>query len=614
MKTLKGKITTVYVFLVLIIAMIGISSAINFYKLGNSINGLMTNNYKSINAVGHMVDSLENQNIALLSYINGGNQNSTNSFYENSSIFYKWFNIESDNVTEAGEEPLVDAVNKNYLKYQSFFSQIQKIRDKEGSDSAFRFYNKNIVNVFVKLRTEFKNITTINEVAMFSGKSRVNDSAVESMYIIMILSVGAILIGFVIASFLTSKFLRPLYALKENMEIVTEGHIKQEILVVSNDEIGVLTLEFNKMISRLQKFEQGTKGKLLEEKNRSIAIVKSISDPLIVLNTDYKVMLLNPACEVFFDTHEKDILGKHFLEAIRNKEVFDHIIKIYSSNEDKYEPKIITVSAKDKDFYFDTIVTKVKNEELQVTGLVVLFQNVTKLKKLEKTKTEFVSTISHEFKTPLTSIMMGTSLIKNEGLGQLNHKQIEVIKTIEDDIERLSILVNDIIQLSKIESDRALFHFEPCSVFGIVENCLKTFVEIVNIKDITLYSEVNENLPKISADYEKISWVINNLISNAIKYTNAGDYITINATVKQKLMHISVKDTGMGIPEEFRERVFDKFLKVNSYNTESSGTGLGLAIAREIVDIHKGTIWCDSSLDEGSTFTFTIPLAIGQRV
>ena len=596
-------------FLVIIIAMIGVSSVFNFYKLGNSINGLMTNNYISINAVAHMSDSLEDQNTALLSYINGESVNSTNNFYKNSSSFYKWYSIESNNVTEAGEGALIDLVNKNYLKYQSFFSEIQKRYNKEGTIGAFRFYNKNVVGTFVNLRTELKKITTINEVAMVNGKLKVNDSAQKSMYIIMILSILGILTGFIIASFLTNKFLRPLYILKETMEVITEGHIKQEISVISNDEIGSLTLEFNKMISRLIKFEQSTKGKLLEEKNRSIAIVKSISDPLIVLDTDYSVMLINPACEIFFDTLEKDIIGKHFLEAIRNKDVFDHILKIYSSKDEKYIPNIISVSTKEKDFYFDTIVTKVKNEEFQVTGLVVLFQNVTKLKKLEKTKSEFVSVISHELKTPLTSIMMGTSLIKNEGLGKLSPKQLEVVETIEDDTERLSTLVNDIIQLSKIESDSAMFQIVPCSIFGIVENCIRAFAEIITVKDINLYSEVNETLPKILGDCEKISWVINNLISNAIKYTNAGDYITVNASVKNMFMYIIVKDTGTGIPEEYTEKIFDKFVKVNSYSSEVSGTGLGLAIAKEIVEIHKGSIWCESSLDEGSTFTFTLPVA-----
>jgi PAS domain S-box-containing protein len=389
---------------------------------------------------------------------------------------------------------------------------------------------------------------------------------------------------------------------------VREGHLKQEVPIISNDEIGDLTNEFNKMIVRLQRFESGTKGKLLEERNKSMAIVKSISDPLIVLDTDFKVLLMNHACEMFFNISERTTINKHFLEVIRINDIFDHIEKVYRSNEDKHIPKIIGLDTEGKNFYFDTIVTKIKNEEGSIIGLVVLFQNVTKLKKLEKAKTEFVSTISHEFKTPLTSIMMGTSLIKNEGLGKLGDKQLEIIRTIEDDTERLSTLVNDLIQLSKIESDRALYHFEPCSIFGIVEHCIKTFSEQVHLKEITLYSEVGENLPKIMVDYEKISWVINNLISNALKYTNAGDYISIHASVKGKTMQISVKDTGMGIPNEYKDIIFDKFVKVNSFHSEQSGTGLGLSIAKEIVIAHKGSIWCESELDEGSTFTFTVPL------
>lgn len=609
MKTLKGKITYVYIFLVFIIAAIGISSVINLFNLGKSINGLINENYKSINAISYMNKALEDQNIALLSYITTGDKTSSDAYYENGSIFYKWYNVEADNITETGESPLVSYVNKYYLKYQSLFSDIKRIKDADGSDAAFRYYNNSVSPALSKVRTELSKIKSLNENAMFRKKAGVTASAKKSMYIIMVLSVFAIMIGFIIASLLTNKFLMPLYVLKENIKLVREGHIKQEVPIISNDEIGDLTNEFNKMIVRLQIFESGTKGKLLEERNKSMAIVKSISDPLIVLDTNFKVLLMNHACEMFFNISEDNTINKHFLEAIRENDIFDHIEKVYRSTADKHVPKIITVDSEGKNFYFDTIVTKIRNEEDTIIGLVVLFQNVTKLKKLEKAKTEFVSTISHEFKTPLTSIMMGTSLIKNEGLGKLGDKQIEIIKTIEDDTERLSTLVNDLIQLSKIESDRALYHFEPCSIFGIVESCIKTFTEQVSIKEINLYSEVDEKLPKIMADYEKISWVINNLISNAIKYTNAGDYISVHAKVKGKNMQISVKDTGMGIPDEYKERIFDKFVKVTSYHTETSGTGLGLSIAKEIVTVHKGTIWCDSELDEGSIFTFTVPLA-----
>jgi signal transduction histidine kinase len=207
--------------------------------------------------------------------------------------------------------------------------------------------------------------------------------------------------------------------------------------------------------------------------------------------------------------------------------------------------------------------------------------------------------------------MMGTSLMKNAAIGQLNEKQEEILKTIEDDSERLSSLVSNLLQLSKIQSDRAIYHFEPCSIFGIVENSVKTFTELTQNKEINLYSNIEENLPKIMADHEKITWVLNNLISNALRYTNAGDDISIFAKVTDSMMQISVKDTGAGIPEEHMDKLFDKSARINSNEFDlSSSSGLGLVIAKDIVEVHKGTIWCESELDVGSTFYFTIPLAL----
>lgn len=599
----------VYIFLVLIIAIVSITSVYNFYQLGKSIDGLMVDNYKSINAVNHMLESIQDQNMSMFNYIYTSDAASVNNYYAEGSSFYEWYNVESNNITEHGEGDYINKVNNLYLKYQAQFTQVQNIKDKNGEVAASSYYNKSIIPTFNEIRTTLKDLTSLNEKAMFNGKDQVTGLATNAMYFIMILSVLVILLGFIVSNFLTNKFLGPLYVLKENMKSIKEGQLEQQAVVQTNDEIGELAVEFNKMTSRLQQFEKSSKGRLMEEKNKSLAIVKSISDPMIVLDTHHRVILLNHACEMFFHIKEAEAISKHFLEVIKNSDIYDHISEAYSSKDDKYKPKIISIQLGNKEFFFDTIVTKVKDEESNIKGIVVLFQNVTKLKKLEKIKTEFVSTISHELKTPLTSIMMGTSIIKNESLGELTDRQREVVETIEEDIERLTSLVNDIIQLSKIESDRAIFHFEPCSIFGIVENCIKGFADNAADREINLYSEVDEKLPKIYADYEKTSWVINNLLSNSLKYTNAGDDIIISARIKDNMMHISVRDTGIGIPEEYKERIFDKFVKVESIRHEVNGTGLGLAISKEIVTIHKGVIWCESEIDVGSTFTFTMPLA-----
>lgn len=609
MKTLKEKISIVYIFLVCIIAAVGLSSVFNFYKLGKAINGLMVDNYKSINSASQMVEILENQNLAALDYIYTGKQSSSDIYFSYTGKFYKWYNIEANNITEHGERDIVNRINDHYTNYQMTFSNAQKIKDSKGEAAAISYYSKNVAPEFNKLRYELKNLIALNEKSMFKGKTDVTGSAKESMHIIMVLSISVIILGFFISNYLTSKFLRPLYMLKENIKSIKEGNLYPQNIIQTDDEIGDLALEFNKMTMRLQQFEKSTKGKLMEEKNKSLAIVKSISDPLIVLDMNYKVVLVNHACEKFFDIDESSSLGKHFLEVIANGDIFDHIVKARGDKEEKYKPKIISVMAHEKEFFFDTIVTKVKDEEEKMAGLVILFQNVTNLKKLEKTKTDFVSTISHEFKTPLTSIMMGTSLLESDGLGDLNRKQKEILFTIQDDTERLTSLVTDLIQLAKIESDKNVYNFEECSPYGIVQNSIRGFGEIAAGKDVKIQDHMDDKLPKVKADFEKVSWVVNNLISNAMKYTDSGDTITVSAGLyDDEMLYIKVKDTGAGIAEEYIEKIFEKFFKVADDEGETKGTGLGLAISREIINAHGGEIWCSSILGEGSEFTFTLPI------
>jgi PAS domain S-box-containing protein len=608
MKTLRSKLISIYILLVLIIGMIGGVSVYNSYKLSRSINGLMVDNYKSINAARQMVEAIEGQNLNLLDYIYTGNKASLKMFYSYSSNFYKWYNTEANNITEKGENSRVNTIHDFYLNYMSVFPEVQKIKDTNGETMAVKFYNSKIRPEFISLIGELKNLTTLNENAMFESKQRVTESATRSVYLLIVISAMSILMGFLIAIFSTNRFLKPLYRLKKNMSAVKEGQIQQEVVVTSDDEIGELTIEFNNMIKRLQIFEKSTKGKLLEEKNRSLAIVKSISDPLIVLDTDYKVLLVNNAAEQFFEIKEKECFNKYFLEVIRNGDIFDHITKAYTAKEERYVPKIINLTTNNKEFYFDTLVTKVRDQENVIKGVVVLFQNITKLKKLEKVKTEFVSNISHEFKTPLTSIMMGTSLLKNQGLGNISAKQSEIISTIEDDAEKLSVLVNDIIHLSKAESESDMYYFEECSIDKIVNISIKMFNEQAVSKDIKIYFKIEENLPPVIADHEKLTWVVNNLLSNSIKFTGSGGVIEINSFVKLDELVVSIKDNGIGIPDDYTEKIFEKFIQVDRGNSEMKGSGIGLSIAREIVEKHKGRIWCESNRSGGATFTFTLPL------
>jgi PAS domain S-box-containing protein len=606
-KTLKGKFSIVYLFLVIMIAVLGITSVFSFYILSKSIDGLMVDNYKSINSASNMLDALEGQNIDVLNSIQN-NQSAIGDFYKNSSQFYKWFHIVSNNVTETGEIDYVKKIESNYLSYLETFSKLQNISATKGEKLATEYYNSNLLPLYTQLKKDLKSLSSLNENSMFRSKDRVTKDTLMLMYIILILFSLSVIGGFFASRFYINKFLMPIYLLTETIKSVKEGDLKQEAPIIYDDEIGHLAKEFNNMTKRLDEFEHSTKGVLLAEKNKSLAIVKSISDPLIVLDNNYKIILLNKACEEIFNISESNVLNKHFLEAIRDGEVYDNIVKTCSSRDVEPQGKIVHIRNNEKDYYFNVIIKIMQDTNENINGVIVLFQNVTQLKQLEKVKTDFIATISHELKTPLTSIMMGASLLEDANVGDLNNRQKRVMENIKEGGERLSLLVNDLLQLSKIQSDRAVFNFELCSINDIIENCTKSFYNQAAERKVNLHNNIGENLPQVSIDSEKITWVVNNLVSNALKHTDSGDDILITTYVKDNDMCVSVKDTGYGIPPEYLDKIFERFIQVKEYNSEQAGTGLGLSIAKDIVEAHGGKIWCESTPGSGSSFIFALPL------
>ena len=606
-KTLKSKITVVYFCLVLMTAVIGFTAAINQYKLSKSIDGLMVNNYKSINASNNMLTALEKENSAILDYIHGNKSGGIDSFYSNNDIFYKWFNTEYNNITEAGEAQHNENVKKYYIQYIKLFSNLQLISS-SGEASTVKYYQSDILPVYLQIEKELKDISLINEQAMFKSKNAVTEDTYKYLYIIIALSAVAVFAGLFISWFFVNKLLKPISMLTETMKSVKEGNLDKQTPILSNDEIGDLTREFNNMTKRLKGFESSTMGKLMLEKNKSIAIVKSISDPLIVLDTNFKVILLNDACEKFFNIDEGKMLNRHFLEAIHDGDLYAYISGVVEDGKE-HDEKIISLQSGNKNYYFNIVVNVVQDEDAKMNGIVLLFQNVTQLKQLEKVKTDFISTVSHEFKTPLTSIMIAASLMTKDNVGTLNEKQSKIVSTIKEDTERLSTLITDLLELSKIQSDKSIFNMELCSIEDIILASVKTFHEQAESKKINLYYKVEDNLPKVNVDFEKITWVINNLVSNSLKHTSAGDEISISAALRNGKIYTIVKDTGIGIPEEFQEKIFDKFVQIGESDSESTGSGLGLTIAKEIIEAHDGNIWCESKLGLGSTFTFTLPVA-----
>jgi PAS domain S-box-containing protein len=362
------------------------------------------------------------------------------------------------------------------------------------------------------------------------------------------------------------------------------------------------------MLSRLIEFEKSTIGSLMEEKDKSVAILRSISEPLIILDADYNVELLNRRYEEVFEVSLDEAAGRPFTDTLPCLDIVKKINEMdYKTAE--YKEMIVETKIHGINKIFNVVFTPMNYSATGHSAMIVIFHDISELKMLERMRSDFIATISHEFKTPLTSVLMGIDLMGNQSVGRLNTEQKEILQTIQEDSQRLTNLVNELLELSRIESTAMIYNFVPCDINTIIQVSAKQFASMAQKNRIKLSVAQGQKMPRVKADFLKITWVINNLLSNAMKYTKEGDSITIRSWSVGPEVYVSVADTGMGIPKEFIGRIFDKFVQVYGCDIEIRGTGVGLAAAKEIITAHGGDIWCESALNAGSTFTFILNAA-----
>jgi NtrC-family two-component system sensor histidine kinase KinB len=237
---------------------------------------------------------------------------------------------------------------------------------------------------------------------------------------------------------------------------------------------------------------------------------------------------------------------------------------------------------------------------------VLLLRDVTRLKEVEQLKSDFVMAASHELRTPLTSLGMSVALLLEHAAQALPEKDRDLLHAAHEEVQRMKALVNDLLDLAKIEAGRIELAFENVQVATLFDHARTVFKSQLDMKEVEFSAAVSDNLPRVRADANKITWVLTNLISNALRLVRKGGHIRLAAKKIGPHLHLSVHDDGPGIPEEYQSRIFQKFVQVKG--GEAGGTGLGLAICKEIVRAHGGVIWVESPPGQGSTFIFTLPI------
>lgn len=610
--TLKKKILIGYGFAFALMGLVVAWAVTNLVSLGNATDAILSENYRSILAAENMVDVLERQDSGVLLMFLGDAEKGIAQFRENEGDFLEWLARAKDNITIDGEAELVQSIDAEYNKFRQQFSDMTELRDmaNDSQQMPLSTYQNSVHPLFEKVREACVGLRHLNEETMYAASVRAGKVAKRAIWSTVIVAVSALIIALVFSLFLVERFVGPIRRFMDASRKISSGDYTVQVPVETHDELGHLAAEFNQMATQLGRFHEMNIEEIISEKNKGEAILSSIEDGLVVFDTKLKVTGINPAARRILD------LGFSEASILQCEGIFpesDICGLIRKTIERGMQPavpdeqRIITINEGKQTRYYLFSVTAIRGRDRKLTGIVLLLKDVTRLREVERLKSEFVMAASHELRTPLTSLGMSVDLLLENVAGKLAEKDRELLQAAHEEVQRMKALVDDLLDLSKIEAGRIELDFENVLVPTFFDHLYSVFKSQMDIKEVSLTSEMNEGLPAVRADANKITWVLTNLVSNALRYVDKGGRIQLMARRIGPYIHLSVRDDGSGISPEYQSKVFQKFFQVKG--RETGGTGLGLAICKEIVRAHGGTIWVESTIGQGSTFTFTLQVA-----
>lgn len=411
------------------------------------------------------------------------------------------------------------------------------------------------------------------------------------------IAAGTLLLVVLLATWIASRTTRPLRDLTKAADQISKGDLESHLIPETSDEVGQLTQAFNLMAEKLN--EQID---VLEtERSKMAAVLQQMTDGVIIVNDDGLIQLFNPAAENLFAMSSKEAMGHSLVEVLRNHQVVD----LWQSCLETEETQVTTLEISTKRLYLQTVATPL-GQALPGSTLL-LFQNLTRVRQLETIRRDFISNISHELRTPLASLKALTETLQEGALDDppAAHRFLQRMET---EVDSLSLMVSELLELSRIESGRVPLQLTPSRPLEIISDAVDRLRLQAERAGLEMQIECPDDLPSVLADPNRLEQVLVNLLHNAIKFTPSGGEILISANPLDGQIVFSVKDTGVGIPSIDLPRIFERFYKADRARS-TGGTGLGLAISRHLVEAHGGRIWAESVEGKGSTFYFSIPQA-----
>ncbi|HEY6802340.1 MAG TPA: ATP-binding protein [Pyrinomonadaceae bacterium] len=621
--SVRTKLLLSYLIFVAALVVLGGWSAFRLREMGGVSRRIIANNYDSVVAAQEMKESLERQDSAALFSLLGARDRAASQLREHRERFDVNFQKAANNITELGEPDAIEAIRRDReLYYQLFDAFIAKVNATETSPgvspskqeelSERNEYFTRLEPQFNKLRSECDHLLQLNQLAML-GKSEAA-AGVAQLWFYRTLLVAGVLVttGLMLAIFLANRIVEPLRQLTATTAKMAGGDLDARVKVSSRDEVGVLAAEYNRMAERIRQLRRSDLGKLFVAQQTTEAAIDSLYDPVIVTDGEGRVTKLNQAAEEIFGS-ENENTGRHVGEIARDDRIAGAVAEALESQRPvagEGMSSILPLAVDGSERAYRLRTTPMRDNGHRLLGAVTILEDITHLREIDRLKSEFIATASHELRTPLTSVQMGVHLLLEGALGELTDSQNEVLQACRQDCERLDKLMRDLLDLSRIEAGESQPRLATVSARDLLSTAINELRPQVEAKGLKLVIDVPVELPNVLVDRLQIERVISNLVVNALRHTKDGE-IHILAEQRDNHLAVSINDTGSGIPSEYLPHIFDKFVQVPDAPT--GGAGLGLTISKSIVEAHGGQISVQSQVGLGTTFTFTLPLAMDSK-
>lgn len=562
---IKTKLTYGIGLLFAMIVLLGGLSVKNIYDMSADTQNILADNYNSLLYSRRMLDALER-------------------IYTDPSArvdFEKNLELQKKNITEVDENV---ATTHLVTQYEHLL--------KEDTEANIK-----------RVRVALNQVMSLNMASIYRKSQVAESTAYRALLWIGILGLSCIVISFGLMVRLPRSINQPIRKLMNGIMEIANHNYEKRLDLGKYEEFAEVSDSFNRMAERLTQYRKSTLADIIQNKKYIEAIVNSITEPIIGLDGDRSILFANNEALTILNLKRENVIGKSAADLSLKNDLLRRLIRELIQTDEKKEPLKIYADNKESFFQAKYIPIRVMDEdtkENQYVGDVILLKNITEFKELDSAKTTFISTISHELKTPISAIMMSLKLLEDNRVGDMNDEQKVLAQSIKDSSDRLLEITGELLKMTQVETGKLQLSPKITKPIELIDYAIKA--NHVQAERFGCHIEVEypEKISKIFVDSEKVAWVLTNLVSNAIHYTPENGRIIIGARQLDKAIEIFVQDFGKGIDSRYHQSIFDRYFRVPG--TKVQGSGLGLAISKDFVEAHGGTIRVDSEIGKGSMF------------